>query len=419
MADSSSLAAASLTFSILSFVLLAVALVFFLFPDFSKTIRAGLSRTGSVDGAGSTLGMMGAFLGAFSPDIALLSGFVSDIMNGTFRYSVTSIIGVISVILHWIIAGLVHGFGSTTAAVTDAAAAVASTVAASTSAAQVLGVGSEPTNPTPPPASSGQGPSRQSRSRWRHGGPRSVSTMSSMPTPAIGPQSILRSAVITPRQEPSSPQETNSSQETSIYGPTGTRMTRSTQGQRRRPRFGQDGGRADEEEDVQTGGQRWEIPEDIRSKFNPCSIRGLGMFDISKSPMGIAALSSVFSVYFLDMTVNSKRPTGDIMLYLFFSGAIYGLNLFAYSKFKCYGDSFGAIAKSTILPMIIGLAAGSSGFAVLQTTFPSYLPLDPKAQGSPAMPGKYAKCSAPNDKDEFVCDAYKDGKRISSTVIED
>ena len=407
MADSSSLAAASLTFSILSFVLLAVALVFFLFPDFSKTIRAGLSRTGSVDGAGSTLGMMGAFLGALSPDIALLSGFVSDIMNGTFRYSVTSIIGVISVILHWIIAGLVHGFGSTTAAVTDAAAAVASTIAASTSAAQVLGVGSEPTNPTPPPASSGQGPSRQSRSPWRMGGPRSVSTMSSMPTPAIGPQSILRTAEINPRPV------TNS-----ITGPTGTRMTRTTQG-RRPARFSEGSGRADEEEDAQTGGQRWEIPEDIRSKFNPCSIRGLGMFDISKSPMGIAALSSVFSVYFLDMTVNSKRPTGDIMLYLFFSGAIYGLNLFAYSKFKCYGDSFGAIAKSTILPMIIGLAAGSSGFAVLQTTFPSYLPLDPKTQGSPAMPGKYAKCSAPNDKDEFVCDAYKDGKRISSTVIED
>lgn len=401
MADSSSLAAASLTFSILSFVLLAVALVFFLFPDFSKTIRAGLSRTGSVDGAGSTLGMMGAFLGALSPDIALLSGFVSDIMNGTFRYSVTSIIGVISVILHWIIAGLVHGFGSTTAAVTDAAAAVASAVATSTSAAQVLGVGSEPTNPvnpTPPPSSSGQGPSRTMRRAIRRvPGPGSISTMSSLPTLATPSRPGSRTAALNARLGPVIP------------GPRPSRSVRLN-----------GGGDDDEEyEEEQTGGQRWEIPEDIRSKFNPCSIRGLGMFDISKSPMGIAALSSVFSVYFLDMTVNSKRPTGDIMLYLFFSGAIYGLNLFAYSKFKCYGDSFGAIAKSTILPMIIGLAAGSSGFAVLQTTFPSYLPLDPKAQGSPAMPGKYAKCSAPNDKDEFVCDAYKDGKRISSTVIED
>jgi hypothetical protein len=69
-----------------------------------------------------------------------------------------------------------------------------------------------------------------------------------------------------------------------------------------------------------------EIPSEIISKFNPCSIRGLGMFDIAQSPMGIAALSSVFAVYILDMTIDKKRDTKDIGVYLGFSCIVYLLN---------------------------------------------------------------------------------------------
>lgn len=396
MADTStSLAAASLTFSILSFLLLAIALVFFLFPDFSNTIRSGLSRVGSVDGGGSTLAMLGAFLGALSPDIALLSGFISDIMNGAFRYSVTSLIGVGAVILHWIIGGLVHGFSSSSSGVSDVASAVVST--ATNAAEQLMGTGAE----TAVAAATTRPPSVTRRRR----GPGSMSTMSSMPTPALGATSLIRTANLNPRPATGS-----------ITGPTGSRMSRSTQGRTTRFADYVTGG-GEEEEEEQTGGG-WVIPADISAKFNPCSIRGLGMFDVSKSPMGMAALSSVFSVYLLDMTVNSKRPTPDVLIYLTFSGVVYGLNLYAYSKFKCYGETFGEIAKSTVLPIIIGLAAGSSGFAVLQTTFPSYLPLDPKGMNSPASPsGKHATCAPPNDQDQFVCDAYKDGKRITTAVV--
>lgn len=402
MADSTNIAAASLTFSVLSFILLIVTLVFFLFPDFSNTIRAGINISGSSGsgGFGSSLKMMGAFLGALSPDITLLSGFVSDIINGSFRYSVTSIIGVIAVILHWIVGGLVYGFSSSgsSSAVSAAAAALASAAASSASTAQILGVGSEPVNPTPPP-SSGEGPSRSMRRAIRRvPGPGSVSTMSSLPT-AIGPARVprpgSRTATLNARLGPVIP---------------GTRPSRSVTLK---------GGADDEyEDDVQTGGA-WEIPEDLRSSFNPCSIRGLGMFDISKSPMGMAALSSVFAVYLLDMIVNGKRSGKDVTVYLVFSGVVYGLNLFSYSQFKCYGTSFGEIAKSTILPIVLGVTAGSIGFSVLKTTFPAYLPLDQQRLDGPgSVSGKHATCAPPNDKDQFVCDAYKDGKRITSTVID-
>lgn len=387
MADTTTnLAAASLTFSVLSFIMLGITLIFFLFPDFSSTIKAGIARSGSSSGFGSSFRMLGAFLGALSPDITLLSGFVSDIINGSFRYSVTSIIGVISVILHWIVGGLLYGFTkeSTPSAVAAVASAVASAAASSAAAEQLLGTGSEPSNPSPPPP--------VIPFIRRRKGPGSVSTMSSLPSlagqtlPGIG----SRTAALNSRLGPMIP---------------GARPSRSVTLR---------GG----SEEGQEGGS-WEIPEDLRNSFNPCSIRGLGMFDISKSPMGMAALSSVFAVYLMDMTLNNKRSGKDIFVYLGFSGVVYALNLFSYTQFKCYGDSFGDAAKSTLLPIILGLAVGAAGFTTLKTTFPAYLPLDPHNNiGDPALPSTSSTCAPPNDQDQFVCDAYKNGKRVSSSVVE-
>jgi len=412
MADSTTnLAAASLTFSVLSFIMLAITLVFFLFPDFSSTIRAGLARTSGAPGFGSSFKTFAAFLGALSPDITLLSGFVSDFINGSFRYSVTSIIGVCAVILHWLVAGLMYGFGKGTGPSAIATAAATLTSAASSSAVvdQLLGTGAETsTGGIPALASSSSGPSRTMRRTVRRvRPPGSISTMSSLATAAVaGPAAnTARTANLNSRPAVGS-----------ITGPTGTRMSRSTQGQTTRFADFVRGGGEEEDEEGQTGGG-WEIPEDVRASFNPCSIRGLGMFDISNSPMGMAALSSVFAVYLLDMTVNSKRSTNDVLVYLGFSGAVFGLNLFSYSTFKCYGSTFGEIAKSTILPLLLGFLAGGIGFATLKSTFPAYLPLDAHNMGDPALPSKHSTCAPPNDQDQFVCDAYKDGKRITSAVV--
>lgn len=410
MADTSTnLAAASLTFSVLSFIMLAITLVFFLFPDFSSTIRSGLARTSSAPGFGSSFKTFAAFLGALSPDITLLSGFVSDFINGSFRYSVTSLVGIAAVILHWVVAGLMYGFGGGTGPSAITAAATAFTSAASSSAVvdQLLGTGAETsTGGIPALATSSAGPSRVMKRNIRKvKAPGSISTMSSLPTVAELTERITeptRTATINPRGS-------------DILGETGSRKSRSTQGKTARFKDYITGG-GEEEEEGQTGGA-WEIPDDVRASFNPCSIRGLGMFDISKSPMGMAALSSVFAVYLLDMTVNSKRSSKDVLVYLGFSGAVFGLNLFSYSTFKCYGSTFGEIAKSTIMPVILGLVAGSIGFATLKSTFPAYLPLDPHNMGDPALPSKHSTCAPPNDQDQFVCDAYKDGKRVSSAIV--
>jgi len=377
------LAAASLTFSVLSFLVLSIALVVYFFPSFSATISSGLGslRGSSSGGFVDSLKMMGAFLGAFSPDITLLAGFVSDIMNGSFRYSVTSLIGVFSVIVHWMIMGLygmitgtrVMPSSNPVSAVTSAAEAVTSAVAEIGALGVGAANGSTTGSTNPGPDGANIGPSR---------------------IPA-GPRPEVR------RPVDRSVADTNPSSRFPI-----SRKTRKTA----------------EESAAQTqllaangllGGA---LTGYLADKFNPCSIRGLGMFDISQSPMGMVALSSVFMVYILDMTVNAKRSATDTIIYLLFAGGVYGLNVFAYKEFKCYGNTYSEILRSTLIPIAIGSTLGGIGFGILNSTFPSYLPLDSHTIGSPAAPGG-STCSPPNDKDQFVCDAYKDGKRVSSTTV--
>jgi len=374
MADTTlNLAAASLTFSVLSFLMLVITLTFFLFPDFSATIKSGISRLGGVgesSGGASAFSTFAAFLGALSPDITLLSGFITDIINGKFRNSVTSLIGIGAVILHWAVAGMVHGYGagSSPTVAAQTVTSFASTVAPISAAVdQLLGTGSE--NPTAPSTGS-------SASGLFRRGPLSVSTMSTIEGASPPSRRGSRTAALNARLGPAIP---------------GARPSRS----------------------VTLRGGGGEIPAEMISKFNPCSIRGLGMFDIAKSPMGIAALSSVFAVYILDMTIDKKRDTKDIGLYLGFSGIVYMLNLYSYSSFKCYGDTFGSVAKASVLPLIVGLVGGSVGFFALKNLFPEYLPLDPTSVNSPSQP----TCAPPNDQDQFVCDAWKDGKKISTAVV--
>lgn len=314
MADT--LATVSLTFSVLSFLLLVVALAMSQFPDFRKTLAS--AGTASTTGG---IAKVAALLGALAPDLTLLSGFASDLLNGSFRYSVTSLVGIGAVVVNWLLAGLIYGFGKTPAATAAPAPAAPAVAPAISAAADLLGVG----------------------------GPRRTS----------GPGSVYSIA-------------TSGS---SVRG--GAKL----------------------------------------AEFNPCTIRGLGMFENEKSPMGIAALATVFMIYLLDMTVGQKRSATEAGIYVGAAAGVYALTLFAYKEFGCYGGTFSAIAQSTVLPIVVGLAIGGGAYGLFKSYAPAYLPLDGHAIGSPSSPGTYAKCSAPNDQDQFVCDAYKDGKRISTAVV--
>jgi hypothetical protein len=154
------------------------------------------------------------------------------------------------------------------------------------------------------------------------------------------------------------------------------------------------------------------------ANFNPCAIRGLGMFDTAGSPMGLAALGSIFAIYFLDMFVGNKRTPAEIGGYLGFSAAVFALNLFAFKQFNCLPDtSIGGLLRASALPLVIGLSVGSISFGVINASYPEFLPLDAQAITSDPQSSNQPRCGKPNDQDQFVCDAYKDGKRISTSTV--
>jgi hypothetical protein len=436
MADSEvNLAIASLTFSILSFLVMVIGLVMIFYPGLRQTLQSslsGVSSTGS--GVLDNLKIAGVLGGAISPDIVLLIGFISDLMNLKFRYSVTSLIGIFAVILHWIIGGALFGFSKgATSAVASVASALTTAVAtgptipsAPPASPQEFGVG----DPTAPPVlATPRGgpilgaisrPNRQAINRQiveaRAGIPAAAAAVGRTKEATLkktgratgNPDDVstLGSSTMGNKTRVSSDERAKEEAAritSGIMGPTGTRKTRE-------PKVKQQGG---------------VLPDYITQKFNPCAIRGLGFFDIQGSPMGMAALSAIFMVYLLDMTVGNKRSTPQVGGYLGFSFAVFFLNVFAYRELKCVDTTSVATSlKALGLPLSVGLLSGTIGYYVLKNNYANFLPLDGThfddgtgGGNTPATGNNQPHCSAPDDENQMVCDAYQNGKKITSVPV--
>ena len=408
------LAVASLTFTVLSFLVMVIGLVLIFYPglrDSLTGVMSGVSPTGS--GILDNLKIVGVLGGAISPDVVLLIGFVSDIMNLSFRYSVTSIVGILAVILHWIIGGTLFGFSKgVTSAVASTASAVTAAVAQPAPAGpQLFGVG-DPTAPavSPPPAVAPPSPpgllgaiakpQRQAASRKL--------TMPTGNKPPRRPGSVSTAPDMGETAAPSAPETKTAS----FPRPTRAAATKSSDATSKLAANKQLGGAV--------------LPDYITQKFNPCAIRGLGWFDIQGSPMGMAALSAVFMIYLLDMTVGNKRSAAQAGGYVGISAAVFLLNVYAYRELKCIdSSSISATFKALALPLAVGLLSGTTGYYVMKNHYADFLPLDGThfddgTEGSssgPASRSNQAHCNAPNDDGQMVCEAYQNGKKITSVPV--
>jgi hypothetical protein len=410
-----SLAAASLTFSILSFITIVVGLLFLVFPGWLETIK---TATSSVSGSASSGGFLDSIKvfavlgGALAPDIVLLIGFISDLMNMKFRFSVTSLIGIIAVIVHWGLGSMFFGSGSGSGTptiiqqVTQAASNAASAIAPGPSAPSVT-----PGNPT--------NPSSQ------------LLGVGTAPPPILSALGKKAEKAKTDAEFATARAE-SLEKKAAAASPVGTPSTldlndTKSQAQARKTRKAASDS-ADKTAKLAAkklvGGTQ--LPSMIADKFNPCAIRGLGMFDVKGSPMGLAALAAVFSVYFLDMTAGKKRTGTQTGGYIGFSTLALLFNIYAYREFGCFQDpSMMGILKSSALPLITGFTVGGIGYSVLKSRYIDFLPLDGQVldtgvptNGPSSVPSDHKpSCSSPNDDDQMVCEAYQDGKRITSVGL--
>ena len=414
MADTGvNLQIASLTFTVLSFLGVVIGLILIFVPSLRQMLTGmttGVSSTGS--GFLDNLKIVGLLGGALSPDVVLLIGFISDLMNLNFRYSVTSIVGVLAVVLHWIVGGALFGFskGVTSAVESTASAVTAAVTQPAPVGPQLFGVG-DPTAPTvtPPPAAAPSGPPASPAGvlgaiakPQRQAAKKPTMATGNKPPPRR-PGSVSTAPDMGEPAAPSAP----TSRTVSFARPTRAAATKSSDATSKLAATGQLGG---------------SLPSYISEKFNPCTIRGLGFFDIQGSPMGMAALSAVFMIYLLDMAVGNKRSGAQIGGYVGFSLAIFALNVYAYRELKCVNTtSVTASLKSIVLPLTVGLGSGTIAYFVMKNNYANFLPLDgthfDDGTGSDssnnAPRGNQPHCGAVTDDGAMVCEAYRDGKRVT------
>ena len=156
----------------------------------------------------------------------------------------------------------------------------------------------------------------------------------------------------------------------------------------------------------QAGGAR--LAEFVDDKFNPCAVRGLGFFNVTTRPMGIAVLTTIFFVYLLDMSVNKKRTRSEQTAYWLVAMGILGLNTYSYYKLGCIDSFF-----SVFTPLCVGLFVGGMAFWIYQSAGKDYLPMDPETG---PVTGEYSKCASSDGGGDFVCDAYLNGERIGTVA---
>jgi len=156
----------------------------------------------------------------------------------------------------------------------------------------------------------------------------------------------------------------------------------------------------------QGGGAR--LAEFVDDKLNPCAVRGLGFFNVSTRPMGIAVLTTIFFVYLLDMSVNKKRTRSEQTAYWLVAMGVLALNTYSYYKLGCV-DSFFSI----LTPLCVGLFVGGMAFWIYQSAGKDYLPMDPETG---PVTGEYSKCASSDGGGDFVCDAYLNGERVGTVA---
>ena len=141
-----------------------------------------------------------------------------------------------------------------------------------------------------------------------------------------------------------------------------------------------------------------------------CNIPGLGLNGYF--PQSILMTATILMFYLNGIWANN--PSHSIAASSFTVLFILLQTYFVYSK--CSSDfSMFKIGGG----IVVGLILGTVGYWINQAIFPSTTPgsfgSSSRLYGGSGTPG-VGTCSAPNDQDQFVCEAYKNGELISSTL---
>jgi hypothetical protein len=186
----------------------------------------------------------------------------------------------------------------------------------------------------------------------------------------------------------------------------------------------------------------------MRGGFVGCTVPGFESIESLYAPQGLVLPAAIFMYLIMDFGTHRGASQniglGVILpaILVLHSSVMWGLG--------CFNKYYWSNPMITIFAgFVVGALCGITGWGIVRSVAPDKLPtsalnpfgpsaplppptlgpggtaplgfggpvIPPGGVGSTRSPG-VGTCSAPNDQDQFVCEAYKNGKLITTTIAE-
>lgn len=168
-----------------------------------------------------------------------------------------------------------------------------------------------------------------------------------------------------------------------------------------------------------------------RNAYSGCSVPGFEFFESALVPQSLVLLSAMYAFLMLDILVSDKTKSvsGLTAAYL----VLIAFQTYFNSTNGCFDPGFFVYGDSPLIRgagMLVSLFAISVAAAGIGYGIKSTLPTDDSGgkQGSKSLLGGVVAPSNSgmiatkdvgiSDQDQFVCDAYKNGELVTSTIVE-
>lgn len=157
-----------------------------------------------------------------------------------------------------------------------------------------------------------------------------------------------------------------------------------------------------------------------------CTVPGFESLESFFSPQGIVLPASMFTYLLIDLGFH-RNPSQNAGTAILMFGFIL-IQAFVMNANGCFTAYYFSSAIVTILiALLVGGFCGWMGWIGVRYGAPQRLPsaagsLSPASttqkSGNPlGGTPDVATCSPPNDQDQFVCEAYRDGEVVTSTIV--
>lgn len=168
--------------------------------------------------------------------------------------------------------------------------------------------------------------------------------------------------------------------------------------------------------------------QQYRHSYSGCSVPGFEFFESALAPQSLVLLCSMYAFLMLDILVNDPKKAVSGLSAAF--AIILGIQTFFNFKNGCFDSGFFIFGQTPYI-RVLGMFASLFFFSMvgagigygIKTSIPT-----PDGQpiggngilkGGLKMPDLIAtKDVGISDQDQFVCDAYKNGELITSTIVE-